>query len=86
MSDELSDIARLHTAPDDDTVIAVGVDSDGLIVLRMMPIAPDDDDIDMVDHRPTVMPRHVSLLTGEQALRLAERLTYAAENFTGDTP
>ena len=74
---ELTDLNQVIT--DDGTMAIIGVDTDRKVVLRMLPNTPTDDDID----DGMVMPRHVLLMSGEQAARLAVWLDHAAQHLTG---
>jgi hypothetical protein len=82
---DFRDIATIATAPGDDTTIAIGVDVVlGQVVLRFEPIAPDEEDIDIQDGELVVAPRHVCLLTPDQADLLAELLEHAAHHARSD--
>jgi hypothetical protein len=78
--DYVTDIAKVQTAPDDDTVIVIGVANCGEIHLLAIPIAPDDEDIDFQDGQVVVAPRHVCRLTPDQAELVAELLVHAAKH------
>jgi hypothetical protein len=81
---EVRDLAKLHTAAADDTFVVIGVDATSQVVLRFMPLAPTDDNVDMFMHKPTAFPRHVCLLTPDQADLLAELLVHAAKHAKGE--
>jgi hypothetical protein len=74
------ELAKIQTAPDDDTVIVIGADNSGQVVLRFEAIAPDEDDVDIQDGALVVAPRHVTELTPDQADLLAELLEHAAQH------
>jgi hypothetical protein len=77
--DYVTDIAKVHTAPRDDTMIVIGVASCGEIHLRAVPIAPDDEDIDVQHGEVVIAPRHLIRLTPDQAELVAELLVHAAK-------
>jgi hypothetical protein len=73
---QLTDVSQIVT--DDDAVVLVSIDSDGMVVLRVFEEWPDEPPEDGI-----VVPDGAVALTVEQARMLGEMIVHAAEHLDG---